>query len=425
MRLLHLVHQYPPHYIGGTELYTQTLARYQALLGYSVVVFCPFPQSGSDRNAEFNVEQDVRIYRVPLEPRSRTQVFRDSFRQQRLKRALEDVLEKEEPDIVHIQHLMGMPMGLVDMVTDAGIPFVVTLHDYWYVCANAQLLTNTEQAICDGPDRFFANCAQCAFARSGRSDASWLAPSITPLMYYRNSRLRNILERAVRIIAPTQFVHRTYSELGTPTGKLLTVRHGLDLPQEKIYAARKIHTNRLRDTRLHIGYIGGISGQKGIHVLIEAVNRLPADQVLLTIYGDLSAFPEYVYHLRQIIKHPDITLAGPVSHDQIWMTLANFDVVVLPTLWYETSSLILDEAFAVGVPVIASRIGVMVEKIEEEVNGRLFPLGDVTALGQILLELIKNPDTLIHWKTGIPPVRSIAEHVRDIDAVYREAIVAI
>ncbi len=425
MRILHVVHQYPPHHIGGTELYTQTLGRYQALSGHSVAVFTPSSQIENNRALQVNLEQGVRVYRMPVEPRSRTRVFRDSFRQQQLKTAFEDVLRKEEPDIVHLQHLMGLPMALVDAVTAAAIPFVVTLHDYWYVCANAQLLTNTDQAICAGPDASFINCAQCAFARAGRPNVGWLAPSFAPLMAFRNKRLNDILTKASRIIAPTQFVYRTYADIGAPTAKMKTVRHGLELPRKEIEEARELHRNRRRDGRLHIGYVGGISWQKGIHVLIEAVNKLPADQVFLTIFGDLSPFPDYVDQLHRIVKHPGIKLAGRLSHEQLWTTLANFDVVIIPTLWYETSSLILDEAFAVGVPVVASRVGVMGEKIDEGINGRLFPVGDEDALSHIIMQLIEKPDIVTRLQVGIPTVRTIEEHVRDIEDVYNDAVVAV
>lgn len=425
MRILHLVHQYPPHFIGGTELYTETLAKYQALAGHSVSVFCPYPQIGGDGFPEMHLEQNVRVFRVPLEPRSPTQVFLNSFRQPQLNRALEWVLEEEKPDIVHIQHLMGLPFALVDKITAVKIPFLITLHDYWYICANAQLLTNTEQEICDGPNSYFTNCAGCAFARAGWTKGIGLAPSIAPLFLFRNSRLGKILNQAQRLIAPTDFVYRTYSDLGAPTNKMLTVRHGLELPQEIINRALAARANRSRERPLHIGYIGGINWQKGIHVLIEALNRLPPDEVQLTVYGDLSSFPQYANQLRKSSTHSGITLAGPVSHEQIWLALASFDLLVLPTLWYETSSLILDEAFAVGVPVIASRIGVMVEKIEEGTNGRLFPVGDVNALSEIIYDLIKNPDTLQKWQEGIPRVRTIENHVRDIEEVYYEAGVAV
>ena len=418
------MHQYPPHFIGGTELYTQTLARYQVLSGHQASVFCPFPNNEHDE-IDYSEEQGVGVYRVPLEPRSRTQVFLDSFRQQNLKGALEEVLPVVKPDIVHIQHLMGMPISLIDSVVALEIPFVVTLHDYWYECANAQLLTNTEQAICSGPDRLFFNCARCALARSGRDDRLWMAPSIAPLMFYRNIRLNKVLDKAARIIAPTRFVHQIYSELGAPSSKMVVIKHGLELPAEKVAFARLVNNNREPAGLLRIGYIGGINWQKGLHILIEAVNGLPEGQVDLTIYGDQSAYRDYVTELNKNSKHSGISLPGPIPHEQIWSVLAGFDIVVLPTLWYETSSLILDEAFAVGVPVIASRIGVMVEKIEDGETGRLFPVGDVRALRDILMDLIENPDTLVHWQAGIPNVRLIDDHVKEIEDVYNHALVAL
>ncbi len=165
---MHLVHQYPPDYVGGTELYTQTLATMQAEAGHHVAVFCPSPRSEKGRAMMADREAGVRVYRLLVGERTRTQVFRDSFGQRQLLGALQTILDQEAPDLVHVQHLMGMPTGLVDLLLDAGIPYVVTLHDYWYFCANAQLLTNTDQTICAGPDDRAVNCGQCALVRAGR-----------------------------------------------------------------------------------------------------------------------------------------------------------------------------------------------------------------------------------------------------------------
>ena len=121
MRILHLVHQYLPDYVGGTELYTQTLATLQAATGHDVAVFCPSPESVDRDSMPAVSEQGVRVFRIPLGPRSRTQVFRDTFRQPQLLDALRAILQQESPEIVHIQHLMGMPVGLVDLLVEMGI----------------------------------------------------------------------------------------------------------------------------------------------------------------------------------------------------------------------------------------------------------------------------------------------------------------
>ncbi len=419
MRILHLVHQYPPDFMGGTELYTQTLAAEQVENGHNVAVFCPAPQNHGF--VPFT-EEGVRVYRVPLGTRSRTQVFRDTFRQNQLRATLKTVLAEEQPDIVHVQHLMGMPFGLVDLLLEAGIPYVLTLHDYWFSCANAQLLTNTDQTICSGPDRLAVNCGQCALARGGKEGLIWLAPAIAPVMRYRNTRLRAVMNQSGRIIAPTNFVRQTMIDLGAPEDKLIVIRHGIHLPGETLGALHGYTELPGRDRPLQIGYIGSIGWQKGVHVLIEAANKLPPDSVSLTIYGDLTTFPDYAAQLEAMIHGPQIELAGSLSRDDLWTVLAELDLVVLPTLWYETSSLVLDEAFAAGTPVVASRIGVLAEKVDDGINGRLFPAADAAALAQILAEISGDPLLLDHWRAGIPPVRTIAAHVREIEELYQSTL---
>ncbi len=422
MRILHLVHQYPPHFIGGTELYTQTLAKYQALAGHDVSVFCPYPDVGSGENVLKTEEGGVQVFRVGLQPRSRSQIFFDSFRQAALQSALKNVLIELKPDLVHIQHLMGLPIDLINHLATQGIPSVLTLHDYWYVCANAQLLTNTNQEICNGPDFLYFNCARCALARAGRPNLSWLAPAVAPLMGFRNRQLSRVLQQASEIIAPTHFVKQIYTRLGASAAKMVVIKHGLELPEDKVKAAREKRRNKQAALPLHIGYIGGISRQKGLHVLVEAVNGLAEDEIELTIYGDLSVFPDYVQELRHLIRHNHINLVGSIAHEDIWPALAEFDVIVLPTLWYETSSLILDEAFAAGVPVIATRLGVMEEKIEDDVNGRLFPVGDIVALREVLKTLVERRETVSRWRHNIPEVQTIEAYIKEIEDVYHEVL---
>ena len=422
MRLLHLVHQYPPDYLGGTELYTQTLANIQVKAGHEVAVFCPAPTINGGGDLQAATEQGVRIYRVPVGPRTRTQVFRDTFHEPDLAAALRTVLGVERPDIVHIQHLMGMPLGLVDLLIEAGIPYVLTLHDYWFVCANAQLLTNTDHTICPGPDRLAVNCARCAIARAGKGGLLWLAPALAPVLAYRNRRLRAVIARAQYVIAPTDFVRRTFAALGIPDENLVIVQHGIELPPETALAAFPVSTESHGLPPLRIGYIGSIGWQKGVHVLVEAVRDLPSASVSLKIYGDPSTFPAYTAKLKGLMRDSDISMAGPLPREHLWSALAELDLVVVPSLWYETSSLVLDEAFVAGVPVVASDIGVLAEKVTDGLNGRLFPPGNAAALGQVLREILSEPHLLHRWQNGIPPVQTIGDHVREIEALYQSTL---
>jgi glycosyltransferase involved in cell wall biosynthesis len=315
---------------------------------------------------------------------------------------------------------MGLPFNLIDQLESANIPFVVTLHDYWYVCANAQLITNTDNSICGGPDKRFQNCSRCVFARAGRSDVDWMSPVLAPLMGFRNSRLRRLLSMAHRVIAPTEFVRKTYLELGISAENMIVIPHGIDVPGDEMSTLAMHERPQLRNN-LHIGYIGSLGWQKGVHHLVGAVNQLPYENVKLTLYGDLMRFPDYVNELRKLAEHPGIHFAGLVSRNELWSALASLDLVVLPTLWYEVSPLTIQEVFAAGVPLVASRIGAMSEKITHGVDGLLFPPGDEAALRDTLLNLLNDPDLLSRLQAGIRPVRTISDQFKEIDNVYRAA----
>jgi glycosyltransferase involved in cell wall biosynthesis len=331
--------------------------------------------------------------------------------------ALEQVLAREKPDLVHVQHLMGLPASAVHQVQAAGIPVVITLHDYWFPCANAQLVTNFDNTVCSGPS-WWLNCARCALARAGRDGAQWLAPMVAPLMAARSWRVRQVLDAAERVIAPTAFVRDIYAELGMPTDHVTIVPHGIEVPDD--VRERRSSGSRQRPELLHIVYVGSVAWQKGLHVLIEAVNQLPADAVRLTIFGDLDKFPDYVARLKQMARHPGIRFAGRIAHDELWpFLLSEADIAVLPTLWYEVSPLTIQEMFAAGIPIVASRIGAIPEKIRDGVDGLLFPPGDAAALRELLLRLRNHPELLARLRSQIPPTRFMETHIEEIEAIYR------
>lgn len=410
MRILHVIHQYLPEKVGGTELYTRTLAQQQIQRGHSVAIFTPAAKTDT---ATPTVEDGIRVYRVAVGERSATAVFRHTFRHQPLNQAFLHILQQEQPDLVHIQHLMGLPLNLIAHVQESHIPYIVTLHDYWYLCANAQLITNYDNTICQGPN-YWLNCAYCALARAGHKEAAPLIPAIAPIFGYRQHRLRQILDGARILIAPTHFTAQIHQQMGIPAAKIKVVPHGIHIPANL--------PPPVPHADLHIGYIGGLSWQKGVHVLIEAVNRLPTKDVRLSIIGDTAVFPDYVTQLRQQVRHPSIHFVGRVPNAQLWSRLAELDVIVVPTLWYETASLIVQEAFAAGVPVAASRIGALQERIEDGVDGRFFPPGDAAQLYNILHQFLTDRDSLDILRQGIKPVYTIQEHLDKIESIYTQIV---
>ena len=117
-------------------------------------------------------------------------------------------------------------------------------------------------------------------------------------------------------------------------------------------------------------------------MLVEAFNRLPEAAAALTIYGSETAFPDYAAEVRTLAAHPNIRFAGPLDHRHVGAALRQMDCLVVPSVWYENSPLVIQEAFAMGLPVIASRLGALAEKVQDGRTGYLFAPGDSADLAR-------------------------------------------
>ncbi len=418
MRILHIVHQYPPDHVGGTELYTVWLTRALQQQGHEVAVF--HRASGTGSGVAQRQDAGVTVWSAwdgPMTPNGR---FRATFRSTPLQQAFDHVLAETRPQLIHLQHLMGLPVSIASQLQRLGLPYVVTLHDYWYGCANAQLITNYDNTLCAGPNGWL-NCARCAMARAERPDVVLARPVIAPLFAARHYLLRRVLAKAAAIIAPSSFVQQQYAALGLPTQQMRVVRHGIELP-DAVNQQLLLEKRPFPHHPLNISYIGGLSWQKGVHLLVTAVNQLPPESARLTIYGDPEPFPDYVAQLKQSANPQTIQFGDRLARQNLWRVLAQTDVLVVPSVWYETSSLIIQEAQAARVPVIASNIGAIPEKVTAGVDGLLVPPNDSQALHASLHGLIQQPARLRELRDNIQPVRSIAQHLAEIEMLYETAV---
>jgi glycosyltransferase involved in cell wall biosynthesis len=391
MRIGHIVHQAAPRHIGGVELVTERLAATQRMLGHDVHVLA---RSADDTAG-------LTAIHPPPTPRGR---YLATFGQAHTASALDAWLDATQPEVVHVQHLMGFPARALQSLRARAIPFVLTLHDYWFACANAQLVTNFDDTPCAGPG--VLRCARCVVARAGaRGPLSVLAaPLAAPLTLRRRQLLMPWLAHAAAITAPSRFVLRRFAEMGFDTGGWRAVPYGLSgapLPPRV--------TSELR-----IAYVGGLSPQKGVHVLIDAFNAMP-NSARLTIAGPLDAFPNYVADLRKRALHPGVSFTGPQTRDAVWALLAESDALVAPSVWPETFMLVVHEALAAGCAVIGSDIGAISEALSDKPAAALVPPGDAAALANALQAIKKRARNL-------PPFRSDADYARDLLALYDRAL---
>ena len=409
MRILNLVHQYLPERVGGTELYTQAIAAEMATRGHDVGIF--FRSDRPEPGLTTRSDGPVRVWAASAGALAPAQRFLATYRNPALQDAFESTLAEFQPEIAHIQHMMGLPASVAATLRRRGIPYVITLWDFWWRCANAQLLTNYSQEICAGPARTFMNCAACALARAGRPGLWPAQPAVAALMAQRNRALSSMVAGARRLIAPTEFVRRWYVEHGFPADRTVTLSPAL--------ATAGAQPRAPRSGPFRVAYIGGLSFQKGVHALIEAFGGLRGDAELL-IAGDETADPDYCRRLRALAG-PRTRFLGRLDRVGVWRTLAEVDVVAVPTLWYETYSFIISEAFAAGAPVLASRLGPVADRVRDGVDGSLLPPGDVAAWRAALQALVDSPDQLARLAAGVRPPQTLTRHADELERLLAEA----
>ncbi len=419
MRVAYVVQWFLPRHTAGTEVYTYQLASALASQ-HQVSIYC---REEGHPEARFYEEEDDyqglpvhRVYYNPpaslLRPLAKAMA---RFHNPTIAASFARYLRSLRPDVVHFHHLVKLSGSLIGAAQELGIPTVVTLHDYWFLCHNGQLLRPGE-VVCTGPAGGW-RCGVCAEVPGGTIVRRALAPFISPLMAYRTRALRRALERADAIISPSAYLADVFVQHGLPRERILVSDNGIDL------SWRPLVRRRSRAT-LRVGYIGTLARHKGVHLLVAAFRDLGLANVTLDIYGDPETDPAYTAEVQHLAIERRVRFLGPFPHREIARVLSAVDLLVVPSLWPENSPLTIHEARAARVPVLAADIGGMTELVREGRAGWLFRAGDVSDLRQRLHWILSHPASLSQVRQQTRPVKSIAENAAELVALYERLIAA-
>lgn len=446
MRVLQVVHGFPPWAMGGTEVYTHDLSRALAdRCGAEVFVLA---READPSLPEYHVRSEERDgIRLTIVNNTFAAVrsFEDSYRQPEIRRIGATLLDSIRPDVVHVQHLTCLSTDLLVECARRRIPTVVTLNDFWFLCHRGQLLDQNYER-CAGPSP--SGCANCIGAAgavgpgsyrvaaglrrlglrvpgsSGRLAAVLRAVGGTePGMATSAARLRHMREVCAAVtefLAPSRTVRDRFVEFGIPESRIRQHEYGID--QARLSGLRRTTGDRLR-----IGFLGSLMVSKGPHLLLEAFAQLPKGSASLHVFGGHAAYhgdDRYRARLDPLLQGPGVHWTGPVSHDRIPEILAALDVLVVPSIWLENSPLVIREAFAAGLPVVASDLGGMAELVTHEESGLLFEPGNPKSLELALARLLDEPDLLPRLRRDVPPVRTIADDADATFARYRSHVAA-
>jgi len=117
-----------------------------------------------------------------------------------------------------------------------------------------------------------------------------------------------------------------------------------------------------------------------------------------------------------------VTYAGPYEPHEVGALMAAVDWVVVPSVWWENSPLVIQEAFAQGRPVICSGIGGMAEKVADEVSGLHFRTGDPDSLAETIGRAVGDEGLWERLRGGIPPVHAMSDHVAVLTDTYERLL---
>jgi len=231
------------------------------------------------------------------------------------------------------------------------------------------------------------------------------------------------LGQADAVVVATHFLKNMLVRSGYAEEiKIVICPYGLDISGWNPVAVTPGDAHNL----LRIGYIGQITYQKGVHLLIQAFNRLKGSARIpeLKIYGDLRRFPHYAAWLERLAEgNPRVIFAGTYDNKDTPRVFAGIDVLVVPSIWYEGAPLVIAEAFATKTPVVAAGIGGMAELLRHEVNGLVFRAGSVEDLVTHLQRLLDDVDLLNRLRQGIGEVRSIDDEMAQLMGIYNSLVV--
>ena len=408
MKVLMVGAGYPPTSRGGTEIHMQQLARALIVRGHSVSVFC---RDGDADRPDYDVVRE-EVEGVPVTRIN--YMFRDAvsldwiYHNERIDHEVGNELDAVAPDLVHVHHVTCLSTTLLDRVKDRRVPLIMTLHDFWTVCPRGQRI-RADLDLCSTLDR--ERCAPCLHDL-------WPHFGITADgLRGMDTQVLESLRKCDRILTPSSFHRERMLEIDLDPERVFAVPHGLDhalIPER----------SRWRFPPKKVGFIGSVIPTKGVHVLIEAMNLIGNPELECHVWGEAPSFhgdEGYVDRLKaQGREDLPLFFHGAYDQDDLPEILSHLDVLVVPSLWWETFCLTIREAMLAGVPVVASDLGAMHEALAGLDRDLLFEPGNPQDLTWKLYALAADEKKYLAAASLRPQVRTLDDMADDTEAHYHQ-----
>lgn len=311
-----------------------------------------------------------------------------------LKKSLESLFENFKPEIVNFHHYFNIGVDAIVMMrrllSDSN--FVMTLHEFLAICLNdGQMIKRNSTSLCTSSNEFL--CGKCF----PEHDLSFFAK--------RKNSLLSVFSLFDQFISPSEFLRKRYIDWGIPSNKISTVENGQlrqnqDTGNSKIskvdifskYQAKQASKAEERSPNI-FGYFGQINPYKGLDVVLMALKYLVhtgKTDLIVEINGanldsQRGEFRDRIQAMAEpLMEEGVLRWNGPYERTELESRMARIDWVLVPSVWWENSPMIIQEAYIHGKPVICSNIGGMKEKVLHGKTGIHVNAGSVTEWAEVL-----------------------------------------
>ncbi len=301
-------------------------------------------------------------------------------------RSLGELVRRHRPDVVHFHNTFPLiSPAAYYAVQREGVPVVQTLHNYRLLCPGATLFR--DGVVCEEciERRSLLPAIKHGCYRGSRAATAAVATMLTV------HRAAGTWQRKVDLyIAPGEFTRRQFIEGGLPASRIV-VKTYFVWPDPGVGAGSGGYAL----------FVGRLSAEKGISVLESAWRELAEIPLVVAGDGPLVGIVEGMAGraaskggCRQDWRPHKTIFIGRQPREKILELMRGARVLIVPSVWYETGPLTVIEAFACGLPVIASNLGSMAERVAHERTGLLFEAGDAADLARKVRWAFEHPEAM-------------------------------
>ncbi|MBI4680352.1 MAG: glycosyltransferase family 4 protein [Nitrospirae bacterium] len=397
MNILQINHSH--YFRGGTAAVYFKTAELLKSHGHKVIFF--------SMHHPKNLQCETSEFFVPYADLNARQRMLYSFKAKRL---LSELLDKYHVDIAHLHNIYHtISPSILHELKKRKIPVVMSVHDPKLVCGSHNVYVDGKVCdACSGGKHFMAVIKKCV-------KDSYAKSALAALEMYLHHSILDIYDNVDIFIFTSLFFMEKFKEMG--------------FKKEGVYLPNFIDLQNLREFEVkfkdnkgnsgnYVIYVGGLLEDKGLLTLLDAAKLLyrAGEKIEIKLSGDGPSRGQ-LHEKARAEKIDNVKFLGYIKYEDLCREIKNSLAVILPAENYENNPISIIEAFALGKPVIGSRLGGIPELVVDNERGLTFEPGNPQDLSSKIKYLLNNSDKAVEWGAN---ARKYIEHELSSDRHYEK-----